>query len=69
MNNSDIIIHLLKDLKIEHQKLKEQLEKLQLKLTSLEEKNLNKTTTITKQHRNSRFSPSSHDWRKTTQKN
>ena len=68
MNNSDMMLRLLTDLKIEHQKLKEQLEKLQLKLTSLKEKNSNKITTITKQHRNSRFSPSFHDWKKSTQK-
>ncbi|AKR13054.1 preprotein translocase [Bacillus thuringiensis] len=69
MNKSDMILRLLTDLKIEHQELKAQLRKLQLKLTSLEEKNSNKKTTITKQRRNSRFPASFYDWRKSIQKN
>ncbi|MDY0855509.1 preprotein translocase [Bacillus thuringiensis] len=69
MNNSDMMLRLLTDLKIEHQELKEQLEKLRLKLISLEEKNLNKTTTVTKQRQISRFPTSFHDWKISTQKN
>ncbi|MGF1438838.1 preprotein translocase [Bacillus thuringiensis] len=69
MNNSDMMLRLLTDLKIEQQELKEQLEKLQLKLTSLEEKNSNKKTIVTKQNRISGFPTSFHDWRKSTQKN
>ncbi|MDY8164081.1 preprotein translocase [Bacillus thuringiensis] len=69
MNNSDMMLRLLADLKIEHQELKEQLEKLKLKLTSLEEKKSNKKTIVSKQHRISGFPTSFHDWRKSIQKN
>ncbi|MBL2346326.1 preprotein translocase, partial [Klebsiella pneumoniae] len=41
MNHSDMILRLLTDLKKEHQELKKQIEKLQIKLTSFKEKNLN----------------------------
>lgn len=41
-----MMLLLLTDLKMEHQELKEQLEKLPLKLTSLEEKNSNEKTTV-----------------------
>ncbi|HDR4897760.1 preprotein translocase [Bacillus cereus] len=68
MDDSKIILRLIADLKMEHQKLNEELKKLQLKLTSLEEKNLNKKTTVTKQRRISEFPRSFHDWKTSTQK-
>ncbi|ARJ25984.1 preprotein translocase (plasmid) [Bacillus mycoides] len=63
MTNSDMILRLLTELKIEHQELKEQLEKLQLKLTALERENSNKKTVVAKQRRPSRFPTSFHEWR------
>ncbi|MCU5601417.1 preprotein translocase [Bacillus wiedmannii] len=68
MDNSKIILRLLADLKMEHQKLNEELEKLQLKLTFFEEKNLNKKTIVTKQHQISEFPRSFHEWKTSNQK-
>ncbi|MDY0855128.1 preprotein translocase [Bacillus thuringiensis] len=69
MTNSDMILRLLTELKIEHQELKEQLENLQLKLTALERENSNKKTIVTKQRRPSRFPTSFHEWRTYNNKN
>ncbi|PHD55752.1 preprotein translocase [Bacillus toyonensis] len=63
MTNSDMILRLLTEFKIEHEELKEQLEKLQLKLTALEKENSNKKTVVAKQRRSSRFPTSFYEWR------
>ncbi|PGH79633.1 preprotein translocase [Bacillus thuringiensis] len=63
MTNSDMMLRLLTDLKIEHQELKEQVKKLQVGLTNLEEKNSSKETVMTKQKQYSRFPTSFREWR------
>ncbi|MGE6593904.1 preprotein translocase [Bacillus mycoides] len=68
MNHSDMILHLLTDLKMEHQELKEQVKKLQVKLASFEEKNSNKKTSVTKKRPISEFPRSFREWRTATQK-
>lgn len=64
MTNSEIILSLLTDLKIEQQALKEQLEKIQTILTTFE-----KNLIITKQRENSGHPKSFRDWKASTQKN
>ncbi|CAM4170208.1 preprotein translocase [Bacillus paramycoides] len=63
MANSEMILRLLTDLKIEQQALREQLEKMQTALTILEEKQ-----TATKQRAYSGRPTSFRDWRASTQK-
>ncbi|KFN03648.1 preprotein translocase [Bacillus clarus] len=63
MTNSEMILRLLTDLKVEQQALREQLEKMQTTLTTLEEK-----TVFTKQRGYSGFPTSFRDWRAATQK-
>ncbi|PGZ09674.1 hypothetical protein COE30_07730 [Bacillus cereus] len=78
MANSEMILRLLTDLKIEQQALREQLEKMQIALTILEEKSATveeKSTTLeekpaaTKQRAYSGRPTSFRDWRASTQKN
>ncbi|MEA1011876.1 MULTISPECIES: preprotein translocase [Bacillus cereus group] len=78
MANSEMILRLLTDLKIEQQALREQLEKMQIALTILEEKSVTveeKSTTLeekpaaTKQRAFSGRPTSFRDWRASTQKN
>ncbi|MBJ8007693.1 preprotein translocase [Bacillus cereus] len=64
MANSEMILRLLTDLKIEQQALREQLEKMQTALTILEEK-----PAVTKQRGHSGFPTSFRDWRASSQKN
>ncbi|PFJ17067.1 preprotein translocase [Bacillus cereus] len=64
MAYSEMILRLLTDLKIEQQALREQLEKIQTALTTLEEK-----PTVTKQRAYSGRPTSFRDWRTSTQKN
>ncbi|MDF4499959.1 hypothetical protein P3467_24865 [Vibrio parahaemolyticus] len=68
MNHSDMILRLLTDLKKEHQELKKQIEKLQIKLTSFKEKNLNEKPKVRKQRRIPEFPKSFRDWRTSTRK-
>ncbi|PFF83132.1 hypothetical protein COD05_06025 [Bacillus cereus] len=80
MANSEMILRLLTDLKIEQQALKEQLEKIQTAVTTLEEKSAiveEKPTTIeekpavaaAKQRAYSGRPTSFRDWRASSQKN
>ncbi|MGA4485569.1 hypothetical protein ACPA3B_19190 [Bacillus bombysepticus] len=78
MANSEMILRLLTDLKIEQQLLKEQLEKMQTAVTILEEKSATlkeKTMTpeekpsVTKQRAFSGRPTSFRDWRASAQKN
>ncbi|EJQ61360.1 hypothetical protein [Bacillus mycoides] len=78
MANSEMILRLLTDLKIEQQALKEQLEKMQTALSILEEKptipeekstTLQEKPVVTKQRGNSGFPTSFRDWRASSQKN
>ena len=80
MANSEMILRLLTDLKIEQQALKEQLEKIQTAVTTLEEKSAiveEKPKTIeeksavaaAKQRAYSGRPTSFRDWRASTQKN
>ncbi|WP_141436557.1 preprotein translocase [Bacillus cereus] len=78
MANSEMILRLLTDLKLEQQALREQLEKMQIALTILEEKSATveeKSTTLeekpaaTKQRAFSGRPTSFRDWRASTQKN
>ncbi|AZJ24493.1 preprotein translocase (plasmid) [Bacillus wiedmannii bv. thuringiensis] len=69
MTNSDMILRLLAECKREHQELKKQLEKLQLKLTTLEGGNSIKETASTKQRQSSRFPTSFREWRTFKNKN
>ncbi|PGT18583.1 preprotein translocase [Bacillus cereus] len=78
MANSEMILRLLTDLKIEQQALREQLEKMQIALTILEEKSVTveeKSTILeekpaaTKQRAFSGRPTSFRDWRASTQKN
>ncbi|OTW82005.1 hypothetical protein CN520_30195 [Bacillus cereus] len=85
MANSEMILRLLTDLKIEQQLLKEQLEKMQTAVTILEEKSVTlkekpatlkeKTMTpeekpsVTKQRAFSGRPTSFRDWRASSQKN
>ncbi|MGE7883730.1 preprotein translocase [Bacillus sp. NPDC094077] len=64
MANSEMILRLLTDLKIEQQALREQLEKMQIALSILEEKPV-----VTKQRAYSGRPTSFRDWRASTQKN
>ena len=64
MANSEMILRLLTDLKIEQQALKEQLEKMQTALTILEEK-----PATPKQRAYSGRPTSFRDWRASSQKN
>ncbi|PGM89104.1 preprotein translocase [Bacillus cereus] len=64
MANSEMILRLLTDLKIEQQALREQLEKMQTALTILEEK-----TAAPKKRANSGHPTSFRDWRASSQKN
>ncbi|MBJ7960565.1 MULTISPECIES: preprotein translocase [Bacillus cereus group] len=71
MANSEMILRLLTDLKIEQQALKEQLEKMQTALSILEEKPtiLEEKPVVTKQRGHSGFPTSFRDWRASSQKN
>ncbi|PEG16714.1 preprotein translocase [Bacillus toyonensis] len=78
MANSEMILRLLTDLKIEQQALREQLEKMQTALTILEEKPntpeekstiLEEKPAVTKQRAYSGRPTSFRDWRASTQKN
>ncbi|KAB2454351.1 hypothetical protein F8160_11005 [Bacillus sp. CH126_4D] len=80
MANSEMILRLLTDLKIEQQALKEQLEKLQTAVTILEEKSViveekpmiieeKPAVAVTKQRAYSGRPTSFRDWRASTQKN
>ncbi|QWU43861.1 preprotein translocase [Bacillus sp. NP247] len=78
MANSEMILRLLTDLKIEQQALREQVERIQTALNTLEEKPTTieeKPTTIeekpvvTKQRGHSGFPTSFRDWRASSQKN
>ncbi|WP_242311215.1 preprotein translocase [Bacillus cereus group sp. BfR-BA-01331] len=77
MANSEMILRLLTDLKIEQQALKEQLEKMQTALSILEEKptileekstTLQEKPVVTKQRGHSGFPTSFRDWRASSQK-
>ncbi|PGH84634.1 preprotein translocase [Bacillus thuringiensis] len=68
MPNSDMMLRLLTDLKIEHQGLREQVDKLQVRLTDLEEEKAKKETVMTKQKRPSRFPTSFREWRLSSNK-
>ncbi|AHA09504.1 MULTISPECIES: hypothetical protein [Bacillus] len=78
MANSEMILRLLTDLKIEQQALREQLEKMQTALTILEEKPntpeekstiIEEKPAVTKQRAYSGRPTSFRDWRASTQKN
>ncbi|GLV65038.1 hypothetical protein Bmyc01_37070 [Bacillus mycoides] len=78
MANSEMILRLLTDLKIEQQALREQLEKVQIALTILEEKTntpeekstiLEEKPAAPKQRAYSGRPTSFRDWRASTQKN
>ncbi|PFU39429.1 preprotein translocase [Bacillus cereus] len=78
MANSEMILRLLTDLKIEQQALKEQLEKMQTALTILEEKQttpeekstiLEEKPATPKQRAYSGRPTSFRDWRASSQKN
>ncbi|PHB48885.1 preprotein translocase [Bacillus toyonensis] len=78
MANSEMILRLLTDLKIEQQALREQLEKMQTALTILEEKPntpeekstiFEEKPAVTKQRAYSGRPTSFRDWRASTQKN
>ncbi|MGR6001427.1 hypothetical protein BACERE00188_05504 [Bacillus cereus] len=85
MANSEMILRLLTDLKIEQQLLKEQLEKMQTTVTILEEKSVTlkekpatlkektmtpeEKTSVTKQRAFSGRPTSFRDWRAAAQKN
>ncbi|PEK54282.1 preprotein translocase [Bacillus toyonensis] len=78
MANSEMILRLLTDLKIEQQALREQLEKMQIALTILEEKPntpeekstiIEEKPAVTKQRAYSGRPTSFRDWRASTQKN
>lgn len=78
MANSEMILRLLTDLKIEQQALREQLEKMQTALTILEEKPntpeekstiIEEKPVVTKQRAYSGRPTSFRDWRASTQKN
>ncbi|EJQ42089.1 hypothetical protein IEE_04252 [Bacillus cereus BAG5X1-1] len=71
MANSEMILRLLTDLKIEQQALREQLEKMQTALTILEEKPTTpeEKPAVTKQRGHSGFPTSFRDWRASSQKN
>ncbi|WP_242313127.1 hypothetical protein [Bacillus cereus group sp. BfR-BA-01517] len=71
MANSEMILRLLTDLKIEQQLLKEQLEKMQTTVTILEEKSvtLKEKPSVTKQRAFSGRPTSFRDWRAAAQKN
>ncbi|AXK17112.1 MULTISPECIES: preprotein translocase [Bacillus] len=78
MANSEMILRLLTDLKIEQQALREQLEKMQTALTILEEKPntpeekstiIEEKSAVTKQRAYSGRPTSFRDWRASTQKN
>ncbi|MED0934542.1 hypothetical protein P4T29_23400 [Bacillus mobilis] len=85
MANSEMILRLLTDLKIEQQALKEQLEKMQTAVTILEEKsvivkekpaaieekpmNIEEKTAVAKQRAHSGRPTSFRAWRASSQKN
>ncbi|EJS51849.1 hypothetical protein [Bacillus nitratireducens] len=78
MANSEMILRLLTDLKIEQQALREQLEKMQTALTVLEEKQttpeekstiLEEKPAASKQRAYSGRPTSFRDWRASSQKN
>ncbi|MGN4444827.1 hypothetical protein ACTFOB_07920 [Bacillus cereus group sp. MYBK79-1] len=80
MANSEMILRLLTDLKIEQQALKEHLEKIQTAVTILEEKSViveekpmiieeKPAVAVTKQRAYSGRPTSFRDWRASTQKN
>ncbi|MES5953654.1 hypothetical protein QCI42_09310 [Bacillus fungorum] len=80
MANSEMILRLLTDLKIEQQALKEQLEKIQTAVTILEEKSAiieekpktieeKPAVAVSKQRAFSGRPTSFRDWRASTQKN
>ncbi|CAH2461748.1 MULTISPECIES: hypothetical protein [Bacillus] len=71
MANSEMILRLLTDLKIEQQALREQLEKMQTALSILEEKPTipEEKPVVTKQRGHSGFPTSFRDWRASSQKN
>lgn len=80
MANSEMILRLLTDLKIEQQALKEQLEKMQTAVTILEEKSVivkekpmtieeKPAVAVTKQRAHSGRPTSFRDWRASSQKN
>ncbi|PEA07905.1 preprotein translocase [Bacillus cereus] len=78
MANSEMILRLLTDLKIEQQALREQMEKMQTALSILEEKppilekksaTLEEKPPTTKQRAYSGRPTSFRDWRASTQKN
>ncbi|HDR7795922.1 TPA: preprotein translocase [Bacillus luti] len=78
MANSEMILRLLTDLKIEQQVLREQLEKVQTALTILEEKlnileekpaPIEEKPAVTKQRAHSGRPTSFRDWRASTQRN
>ncbi|MFB5251896.1 preprotein translocase [Bacillus mycoides] len=70
MANSEMILRLLTDLKIEQQALREQLEKMQTALTILEEKptTLEEKPAAPKKRANSGRPTSFRDWRASTQR-
>lgn len=65
-----MILRLLTDLKIEQQALREQIEKIQTALTTLEEKSttIEEKPAVTKQRGHSGFPTSFRDWRASTQR-
>ncbi|KAB2454356.1 hypothetical protein F8160_10975 [Bacillus sp. CH126_4D] len=80
MANSEMILRLLTDLKIEQQALKEQLEKIQTAVTILEEKSViveekpmiieeKPAVAVTKQRAYSGRPTSFRDWRASAQRN
>ncbi|MDA1601819.1 hypothetical protein PDL10_15605 [Bacillus cereus] len=78
MANSEMILRLLTDLKIEQQALKEQLEKIQTAVTTLEEKSaiveeqpktIEEKSAAAKQRAYSGRPTSFRDWRASSQKN
>ncbi|HHT7238574.1 MULTISPECIES: preprotein translocase [Bacillus] len=70
MANSEMILRLLTDLKIEQQALREQIEKIQTALTTLEEKTttIEEKPVVTKQRGHSGRPTSFRDWRASTQR-
>ncbi|UYX53464.1 preprotein translocase [Bacillus thuringiensis] len=71
MANSEMILRLLTDLKIEQQALREQVERIQTALNTLEEKptTIEEKPVVTKQRGHSGFPTSFRDWRASSQKN
>lgn len=64
-----MILRLLTDLKIEQQALRDTLKNIQSTLATLEKKDPQKNSILTKRHQISGFPTSFHDWRASRQNN